>query len=765
MSELDQIAEEAAAELARDIAGKRQSRFVPIGGILGSPPQTDAPTGSTVTSTDILKGINTGADIGLPLGGAMLGGAIGIGSTPIMGPASPLATAGLSGGGAALGQQGANVINEIIAAIDPQAAVPRGATGNLLRTGASGIGGASGELGFQALLGTVKKFLQRSLRPEEVQMLADAAKHGIRVLGNEITGLTGQSALTGYPQKFPLGSGPMVKAAQRRAKETQGAVERLGQQFGPRTDLQAAGRTIKTQMESVDQAQTEAAEEAVTRFIQSFGRPRSTAELGAVAGTNISVREEARRKAIGTIYDRFGHEMGDRTIQATNLHRTTSEMAEFEDKLRGVKTRIGTVAAGLKSATGPKRTAEEMGLNQLAKSESGQDFVLDMIRSLKLDQLRDMDFPTLRAMQERLGALGRSVRDDDTKRRLGLLFKAVSKDIDVMAAGNPTLRRANHLYGEHVAPYFTRRQYLRGLRDEPDPTRVGEALLTVGTPQQARQILQHLPVNTAESWRATLIERLHDAGINPLTNEFSPSLFLRAAGRRYDPETLQTILGARKYDEFRQLANSFHRTPGDIEPLFGQIARTDEHKVLGTFLQKNASNDVEAVFRHLDEPAKQQARSAAVGKLIQDAIDPQTRQFSLQKFLSSTEHIDPATWKAFLGDKAADDMTSLIRVLNRIQQETRIGANPSQTAHGMMAWTQIGGAMALGTSTAMGKEDVGSFTAKGLILLHPWMLAKLLTSDRGIKLLSQGLTIKPGTEAAMRLGSQIGALVTGRIAE
>ena len=102
--------------LARALIKKDPIRWTPlVGDLVMAQQQPPGPGTTNLTTTDVLRGVGKGADFGLPLIGAMGGGAVGM----PMGPGGAMLGGGLGG---ALGQQGANVVNQLISGIDPAAA-------------------------------------------------------------------------------------------------------------------------------------------------------------------------------------------------------------------------------------------------------------------------------------------------------------------------------------------------------------------------------------------------------------------------------------------------------------------------------------------------------------------------------------------------------------------------------------------------------------------------------------------------------------------
>ena len=90
-----------------------------------------------------------------------------------------------------------------------------------------------------------------------------------------------------------------------------------------------------------------------------------------------------------------------------------------------------------------------------------------------------------------------------------------------------------------------------------------------------------------------------------------------------------------------------------------------------------------------------------------------------------------------------------------------MSANPSETAKGIGGMAQIQGVFRLGTGLAVGGVGAGVGLAPaavtGVVLLSPSLIGRLVTSERGIALLTQGLIAKPGTQAATRV---LGELAT-----
>ena len=756
--------------LARALIKKDPIRWTPlVGDLVMAQQQPPGPGTTNLTTTDVLRGVGKGADFGLPLIGAMGGGAVGM----PMGPGGAMLGGGLGG---ALGQQGANVVNQLISGIDPAAAQPRSLLEQAGRSAEAGLTGMQGEGVGQLAIGAGRRFATRGMSNADIGFMQDAARFGIPTTAGERTLSPSIGMAESYPGRFPLGVGPVEKFARARRLKTQGAAEEIGAKFGGPADLQTAGTTIKSELEDLATAQISAAEESVMRFVQGMGRPKGRVELGETFSRALRRAQETRRAQASEIYEQAATEFGDAKAPATNLYGAAKQLTGVESTVPGVQGRTASVAGGVQKRTGPApvdpadMSPEQ--LMELARAGAGQggglsfggplalqDLPAEFVRKYGLDKPQPLTFANLREYQQRLSGLIRVTQDDFTKRKLKGLFDAVSTDIDQMGAGAETLRQANRFYKDEVAQYFGRRTFVRDLMDMSEKDRMVERLMGVDSPTQVRQIMRVIPADLRATYQASFVQRLHDEGLDAATGQWSPTRFLRAANA-YSDDTLKELLGGR-YAEFGKLRGTLQRQAAkeSSDPLFGQIARADEPAVLGKFLRKHRAEDVQTVFGNLSEPGKQQARRAAWDDILGRSVDPQTNAFSHGRFLTRVNEIDDKTWKAFLGDDAFESLGQLRRVLQRIQTSGRIGENPSQTARGVGTMSQMTGATGLAAGSAVGKFSPGQFTVTAVTLASPWLFGKFLMSKRGIDLLTKGVLARPGTEQAIRVGSQMAAFI------
>lgn len=772
-------------ELAARLIRKDPARWTPLfGDLVAGPPGAfgaiggpaagtpDAPEPLRLTTTDVLRGVAQGADFVLPLGGAVLGGALAAPSATVSGPLGPVAGGAL---GAGIGQAGSNLVSRFIGGLDPEAVEPRTLGQELGETGSAILTGAAGEGTGQLLTGLLRRFLQRGLTSAEIGFMQDAARFGIPTTAAERTGSPGLGVLEGYPIRFPFGAGPQTRLAQARLRKVEGAARDIGAGLGREVDLQTAGTTVKRELEGLAEAQVSAARESVERYIHSIAPPAGRVELGETLTTALRQASEQRRRAASAVYDAVEQQFGAAAKPAARLHVMARQILQREAAVRGAETGAVTrPAGGIATRTAPPPVASgdlsDTQLTELIRagvSPSGplavQDLPAEFVRRYGLDQPRSLTFGNLREYQARLASLIRNTQDDFTKRRLRGLFDAVSAEIDDLGAGE-AVRRANAFYKNEVAQFFGRRSFVRDLMDTSEKDRLTDRLMAIDSPTQVRQILRVLPRDTADTYRASFLQRLHDEGLDA-TGEWSPARFLRGAGR-YTDDTLKELLGPR-WAEFGRLRASLQRQAGKegVEPLFGQIARADEPAVVGKFLRKNGAEDVRTVFQNLSTEGKEQARRAAWDSLLRQSVDPQTSTFSSHRFLSRLNEVDTDTWQAFLPEDAFEAMGQLRRVLNRVQATSRLGENPSQTARGVGTMSQVGGAATLGTGAIFGAVGPARFAIGAITLAHPYLLGKFLTSKRGINLLTQGLLVRPGTEQAIRLSADVAAFLGKESAE
>lgn len=215
-------------------------------------------------------------------------------------------------------------------------------------------------------------------------------------------------------------------------------------------------------------------------------------------------------------------------------------------------------------------------------------------------------------------------------------------------------------------------------------------------------------------------------------------LYQRARG---DLET-SLVKGSPEAQAAYQEATAFSREGNDR--LFNKTVRAmatkAPEKIVPMLLKPNNSTAIRAVERAVDPAAFQQVRQAAMEQLLQP--DAKTGQIAWGDVLSRLQHLGPNTTEAlFPGGHAAQ----IQRVANLMLQLERKPAG----AIGKFAiqFGQMGAAVSAAT---------GHFTPESsAILLTPVMLAKIFSSQRGLKLLSTGLEAGPGTKAALNASAAL----------
>jgi len=145
-------------------------------------------------------------------------------------------------------------------------------------------------------------------------------------------------------------------------------------------------------------------------------------------------------------------------------------------------------------------------------------------------------------------------------------------------------------------------------------------------------------------------------------------------------------------------------------------------------------------------------------RIVDEAVDPQTGAFRPQTFLAQMDNYTPEFRRALLGE-SAPPLEKFLGVLRRQVQFSGRRLTGQESGAGFLGATQLyGGGMGI-----LGGLLAGSPTTAGVggaYLLTPVVMAKMLTSPRGIRLLTEGVRMGPGTQQAARLAAQIAAFTT-----
>jgi hypothetical protein len=362
-----------------------------------------------------------------------------------------------------------------------------------------------------------------------------------------------------------------------------------------------------------------------------------------------------------------------------------------------------------------------------------------IIRQLGLDQGRAIEPDIALELSKRLQAASRNAPDDITRRALNELRSAVEQDVSAWAnvSGTnvgPLRQQAAQAYREQIVPYFTEQAPLRRSLMDVEPERAGQALLSARDPQLIKDALQFLPPETQNRIRAELLGGLprdpagFEAGVGKLGDD--------ALGALLGPEQV-TRLG----DLRRQLRSSFG--PEGVEPQLAAIAgKEGSVEGLVNSLTKGrykSLEDFDAVWQSVTPETQQQVRSASLHRLVNEAFDPATGNFSAQRFLSRKAEVPDLVWQRMLGQDQQAAMSDLTQAFQQVMDYQRFAGQTSGTTPTALAAGQIAALGHLAWSTLTGQQDPASFSAELAAITAPAWGGKLLFS-RG----AQNFLKRPG---------------------
>lgn len=740
------------------------------------------PTANPMAS---LPGIPGGTSPGA-LAGGMGREALGAGRTALD---LALSVGGPVAGGAAFGPPGA-----VLGGIAGMGAA------NLLRPPEQQMG--LPEIGLFSLLGglpgaaagQVSNLGSRVLKPADlmVKRAAGSFREPISLTAGEQTGSAGLAQIEAYGSKFP-GSSQIIKEFQAtRRGQVQAATGEIAGDIGsPGVGPASAGATVKGEIRALGDAQTSAAEEALNRFSASIGRGATDREVfGKTMRDALWQANRDRRAAASAVYDGIESQLGANTGPATNLNAAAARLVQQETGLRGVQdTRTLRAATGLEqqtsaipvvaltpqqqieagtmAGTGPQRNLQSALSISQNPVQRVADLPTDFVKQYGLDELRPRSFGDLREIQSRLGGMIRLTQDDSTRRRLKGLFDAVSQDVAELAGreGATNLAVANNFYKNEIAALFGRKTYLRGIMGKTENDKVADALLATDSPAQVKSILRVISPQAGDDFRATVLNKLHDAAIDAVSGQFSPEKYLRGLSS-YSEDTMRAMLGS-KYPEFNRLHLMLQRDvqPGAQAPVFTRVLGAEDRLALQTFTKENASADVTRIMDTLSPSAQEQARAGRWTQIVQDSTNDKTGTFEFGRFQTQMSKMDPATREAFFGPDVTEKIGKLETVLQRVISEGGVRDSSQGVGSQIGAMAQIGGAVRYAGGVLTGSTTIPQALANGMLLISPSMIAKLATTPKGIDLLVHGLQISPGTLKGVTVAGTIAAQMARLLGE
>ena len=576
-----------------------------------------------------------------------------------------------------------------------------------------------------------------------------------------------------FPERFPSSATRYGRYAERRHEEVKAAMGEIAEEAGATTTIDEAGAIVKRTVAGIRQRERAAAETESVKLIQSLGRPAEREGLGQTWKDAYWKLNTERRAMASAKYDAAEQMVEGQVMPATNLRAASASTLETQNILQGIAPSQPRAAArGAMGATEPVgliaaadlSPAQALDLARAGIIPQGtlslENLPTQFVKRWGLDQAGSLTFQQMRAVQSGLGDLMDLAQSDKARRGLRGLFEAVSADIDTFQ--NPLIAEANRFYKKDVAALFGRHSNLRKLSDISETDRIANKLLALDSPSQVRAMMTPLSVDEAGVYRSTFVKQIHDSGIDVKAGRWDPGKYLRATAG-YSDDTIKTLLGPGGFTQYAAVRDraraAVAKIGGDLTS--SRILGAQDEKVLNVLVRDNATKDVTRMMAGFDEPTKAVARAGKWQEMIEAAQNKQEGGFSLARLRTQLAAIDPATRQAFFGNRMAARIGQLQKVLQRIGHTGAMSANPSETAKGIGGLAQIQGIFRLATGLAVGGVGAGVGAAPaavtGIVLLSPSLIGRLVTSERGIALLTQGLIAKPGTQAATRVLGELAA--------
>ena len=597
---------------------------------------------------------------------------------------------------------------------------------------------------------------------EDLAIRAAASRQGLEMTAGAKSGSPAVSLLESIPGRFPIGRQTAEPTFTRVRESGRQVAERLGQQLGPEVSLETAGKTIQSEIGVISQAQENAPTVLVDDFIDSLGggRLQGKLPLGKSLQEGLKVTQKARRATATTLYNE-ALDLGRREaeVSLTSLQDVSSKMAAFEQRLRGVESRVAGRAAKLRETSSAEpfraedlpsesirallRTNPDLAaLLQQGKRISPQSLPQEFIEEFGLSTVGTRTLEETLSIQQRLKSHIRNNSDDFTRGQFRELADAVTADIVAFGrtAGGEFGRKldiASQFYKREVAELFAERSFLRKLLNAA-PGQAATKVLNTKSPDELIALMRGLPRRQRKETQRMVLETIKGSSLELKTGEVSP-IKLEDTLNRFGEENLSILLGPRARDLAalrKTLSTGFGR--GTQEPVLDQILTGSPENLVNSLARGKIKSldDFDAVWGSLSGQGQSKTRNSLYGEVLENSTDPATGLFSQDRFIRQKELVPQAIWDRMMSTDFTGALRDIEMVFRRNIALSRSAANPSQTAMGLLGPSQVLGGMALAGSTAFGREDPESFALKALALLSPSILGKAIFSKAGQRLLT-----------------------------
>ena len=258
-----------------------------------------------------------------------------------------------------------------------------------------------------------------------------------------------------------------------------------------------------------------------------------------------------------------------------------------------------------------------------------------------------------------------------------------------------------------------------------------------------------------EEVRHGVMRPIIEAATDPATGQVSPTLFAEGL-RKQGSEFLEALLGRRRARELFVAAEQMARTNTPTTPFLKALAGAKPESVVG--MVKTVS-DAGSLMQALG-PASREAelvRRSFMQQAIDKASQFPTGVFHPQTFVEQMIRYTPEFRRALFGPETGAALDRFVSVLQRQIEFSGSRFTGQKGGASLLGAGQVyGGGVGMLTGLLTGSPRL--MLASGLALGAPPTMAWVLTSPRGIRLLTQGIVTGPGTPHAARITAQLAAL-------
>jgi hypothetical protein len=213
-------------------------------------------------------------------------------------------------------------------------------------------------------------------------------------------------------------------------------------------------------------------------------------------------------------------------------------------------------------------------------------------------------------------------------------------------------------------------------------------------------------------------------------------------------EDFAKLQGGKIEDSFK-LANSYYGKRAQVfnDPKIQRLIQKDPGMLYDVIAQPGTVKEINVLKTALGPNKFEPVKRAVMEKILQtEGVDA----FSPAKFGTSLKKFTPENLESVFGPEKVQEINKFWKVAEAVvKTEKRVG-NPSGTAQNLITPSFYGtvGALAL-------HNPVGA----GAVYFGPPVLAKLYTSERGMKFLTEGIKTPVGSPKAAELLAKLSAIM------